>query len=70
MGHLLGAPVGQGSLATWAAQAGADLEGDGSFTAAVRDRLVADPVVHFDESGLRVHQPEPGTASPDQLARE
>lgn len=54
MGDLLGAPVGQGSLATWAADAGAHLEGQGSFTAAVREQLITAPVVHFDESGLRV----------------
>ena len=51
LADLLGAPVSDGSVVAWNERAAAGL---GQFTDAVRDELAGAPVVHFDESGLRV----------------
>jgi len=51
LADLLGAPVSVGTVAAMVAQAAAGL---GSFTEAVRGQLADAPVVHFDETGLRV----------------
>lgn len=51
LADLLGAPVSVGTVAAMLQQAAAGL---GPFTEAVRGQLAASPVVHFDETGLRV----------------
>ena len=54
MSDLVGAPVSAGSIASWVAAAAGDLGAPGSFTDAVTAALADAPVVHVDESGLRV----------------
>ena len=54
MSDLLGAPVSAGSIAAWVADAGRALAAPGSFMAAVTAALGGAPVVHADETGLRV----------------
>lgn len=49
--ELLGAPVSQGSLVKWQADAAAGLDG---FDQAVKDALGAAPVLGADETGIRV----------------
>lgn len=51
LADLLGAPVSVGTVAAMLQQAAAGL---GPFSEAVRRQLAASPVVHFDETGLRV----------------
>ena len=51
LADLLGAPVSTGTVAAIVEQAAAGL---GPFSSAVRAQLSAAPVVHFDETGLRV----------------
>jgi len=51
LADLLAAPVSAGTVASMIVAAA---EGLGSFTETVRARLAAAPVVHFDETGLRV----------------
>jgi len=51
LADLLGAPVSVGTVAAMVEQAAAGL---GPFTEAVRGQLAGAPVVHFDETGLRV----------------
>ncbi len=51
LADLLAAPVSVGTVASMIVTAA---EGLGTFTETVRSRLAAAPVVHFDETGLRV----------------
>jgi transposase len=51
LGDVLGASVATGTLAAVVAKGAAGLTG---FIQAVRDRLAAAPVAHFDETGARV----------------
>ena len=51
---LLSAPISPGSIATWVADAAAQLSRPGSFTDAVTAALADAPLVHADETGLRV----------------
>ncbi|MDM4719152.1 IS66 family transposase [Micromonospora sp. WMMA1363] len=53
MGDLFGVPMSVGAVAVAHARAG-DVLADSEFVDQVRDALVAAPVVHVDESGLRV----------------
>ena len=54
MSDLLGAPISPGSITSWVADAGAALGAPGSFVAAVTAALAGAPLVHADETGLRV----------------
>jgi transposase len=51
LSDLFGVPVSDGTVAAATARAAGDLA---PFTALVRNRLAGSPVVHFDETGLRV----------------
>jgi transposase len=51
LSDLFGVPVSDGTVAAATSRAGADLA---DFTDQVRGRLKESPVVHFDETGLRV----------------
>src|SRR5215204_1515433 len=51
LSDVLGAPLATGTLAAVVAEGAAGLAG---FVEAVRDRLAAAPVAHFDETGARV----------------
>ena len=51
LSDVLGAPVSQGSLASWYAQGAADLDG---FDEGLRQGLAAAPVLGADETGIRV----------------
>jgi len=51
LAELFALPVSPGTVAAVTARAGADLDG---FLAAARERITAAPVVHVDETGLRV----------------
>jgi hypothetical protein len=51
LGELVGAPVSDGSLAGWYADAAAGLDG---FDAALREGLADAPVLGADETGIRV----------------
>jgi len=51
LADLLGAPVSVGTVAAIVEQAAAGL---GAFTTAVRGQLATSPVMHVDETGLRV----------------
>ena len=52
VGDLFGVPISQGSVAALTARAGRRLDGD--FLAFIRQALSVSPLVHFDETGLRV----------------
>jgi transposase len=51
LAELFGTPMATGTVAAWTARASAGLE---PFTAAARTALSAAPLVHLDETGLRV----------------
>jgi transposase len=51
LAELFGTPMAVGTVAAWTARAAAGLE---PFTAAARTALSAAPLVHLDETGLRV----------------
>ena len=51
LAELVGAPVSDGSLAGWYADAAAGLDG---FDAALREGLAGAPVLGADETGIRV----------------
>ena len=51
LSELFGTPVSTGTVGTAAGRAAADLQ---EFTRHVTARIIAAPVVHFDETGLRV----------------
>jgi transposase len=51
LADLFGTPMSAGTVAAWTARAAAGLE---PFTAAARTALSAAPLVHVDETGLRV----------------
>lgn len=50
LGELFNTPVSEGTVSAATARAAADLDG---FCAAVRERIAAAAVAHFDETGLR-----------------
>jgi transposase len=50
LGDWIGAPVSTGTLAAFIAQGAEDLEG---FLEEIQARVIASPVVHFDETGAR-----------------
>ena len=54
MSDLLGVPVSAGTVAAVTARAAAALSVPGGFTDTVRTQLRAGPLIHFDETGLRV----------------
>jgi len=54
MSDLLAVPVSEGSVAAVTARAAAALAVPGGFTDTVRTQLRAGPLIHFDETGLRV----------------
>ena len=54
MSDLLGVPVSAGTVAAVTARAAAALSVPGGFTDTVRSQLRAGPLIHFDETGLRV----------------
>ena len=54
MSDLVGAAISPGSIASWVAAGAGDLVAPGSFTDAVTAALASAPVVHADETGLRV----------------
>lgn len=54
MSDLLGVPVSAGTVAAITARAALALSGPGGFTDTVRAQLRAEPLVHLDETGLRV----------------
>jgi len=54
MSDLLGVPVSEGTVAVATERAAADLTVPGGFTDLVREALREAPLVHFDETGLRV----------------
>jgi transposase len=51
LAELFGTPMSAGTVAAWTARAAAGLE---PFTAAARRALIEAPLVHLDETGLRV----------------
>ena len=54
MSDLLGVPVSAGTVAAVTTRAAAALSVPGGFTDTVRSQLRAGPLIHFDETGLRV----------------
>ena len=54
MSDLLGVPVSAGTVAAVTARAAAALSVPDGFTDTVRTQLRAGPLIHFDETGLRV----------------
>jgi len=54
MSDLLGVPVSEGTVAAVTARAAAALSVPGGFTDTVRTQLRDGPLIHFDETGLRV----------------
>jgi transposase len=54
MSDLLAVPVSEGTVAAVTARAAAALSVPGGFTDTVRTQLRAGPLIHFDETGLRV----------------
>ena len=54
MSDLLGVPVSEGTVAAVTARAAAALSVPDGFTDTVRTQLRAGPLIHFDETGLRV----------------
>jgi len=54
MSDLLGVPVSEGTVAAVTARAAAALTVPGGFTDTVRDQLRDGPLIHVDETGLRV----------------
>ena len=54
MSDLLGVPVSEGTVAAVTARAAAALTAPGGFTDTVRDLLRDAPLIHLDETGLRV----------------
>ncbi len=54
MSDLLAVPVSEGTVAAITARAAAALSVPGGFTDTVREQLRAGPLIHFDETGLRV----------------
>lgn len=54
MSDLLGVPVSEGTVAAVTARAASALGVPGGFTDTVRDLLRAGPLIHLDETGLRV----------------
>ena len=57
MSDLLAVPVSAGTVAAVTARAAAALSVPGGFTDTVRSQLRAGPLIHFDETGLRVEGP-------------
>ena len=57
MSDLLGVPVSAGTVAAVTTRAAAALSVPGGFTDTVRNQLRAGPLIHFDETGLRVEGP-------------
>ncbi len=55
MSDLLGVPVSEGTVGSATERAAADLTVPGGFTDLLRAALREAPLVHFDETGLRVH---------------
>jgi len=54
MSDLLAVPVSAGTVAAVTARAADALAVPGGFTDTVREQLRAGPLIHFDETGLRV----------------
>ena len=54
MSDLLRVPVSEGTVAAVTARSAAALSALGGFTDTVRSQLRAGPLIHFDETGLRV----------------
>ena len=54
MSDLLGVPIAEGTVVAVTTRAAAALTAPGGFTDTVRDQLRAQPLIHFDETGLRV----------------